>query len=610
MREKAAAVETIPAWTQLFRRVARSAVSTWKGVRLVWQADRLRASVLFVLYSLQAILGISAAYLSKLVIDALFYPSTVVLSPMIPAVAFVVVSLALDTLPVFIGSQHNLFTATLRAYIDTRLMEKANEIPDLGPFEDSGFHTKVRAFRADEYLATMWLGVLSGTLIGLLRVGMSLAFMIRLASGIPILILSFGIARMVSEERVSSVTFEGREEIVALRRRAEYFASLPLAPEHAHEVKAYRLIPFFKRRYTMVARELLQLISRDQRRLLIHQTVWAVLEVLSFGAGLYYVALHSTATAGDITLFIAMYWQFAEGLRDLYAPVTIGAREGAQVRKMLAFLEANPTMEVPKTGKIPTLSGRTRPGFHVKDLVFSYDGQTPVLEIPDLEIPKGQTVALVGENGAGKSTLIKLLLRLYDPDRGMIYLDGLPLSEYDVVAYRSIASGVFQDFVRYQLTLRQNIGLGRVQDLENSEAIHRAARLAGADRLAEQDVQGYDQQLGKLFGGRELSGGEWQRIALARAFMRHNHAELYIFDEPTSALDAHIEYEILSRMIGVTSGKTVILVSHRLSTVRRASKIIVLDKGRVVEEGDHNSLMRRGGRYAELYEVQASRYRV
>ena len=225
-----------------------------------------------------------------------------------------------------------------------------------------------------------------------------------------------------------------------------------------------------------------------------------------------------------------------------------------------------------------------------------------------LEIGAGESIALVGENGAGKTTLVKLLARLYDPDEGRILLDGVDLRDYDLDELRAHIGVIFQDFVRYHLSAADNIAVGRIEARDDRARIEEAARRSLADAVIAKLPGGYEQMLGKRFGsGVELSGGEWQKLAIARAYMRQ--AQVMILDEPTAALDARAEFEVFQRFRELSEGRTPVLISHRFSTVRMADRILVLRHGAVIEEGDHASLLAAGGLYAELFSLQAEGYR-
>jgi ATP-binding cassette subfamily B protein len=231
-----------------------------------------------------------------------------------------------------------------------------------------------------------------------------------------------------------------------------------------------------------------------------------------------------------------------------------------------------------------------------------------VLDRLDLRIGTGERIALIGENGQGKTTIVKLVTRLYDPTEGRILLDGVDLRDYSIEDLHREIGVIFQDFVRYEMTARQNIAVGRIEIAPKNGEIEHAAQRSMADAVIDRLPGKYEQLLGRRFeGGTDLSGGEWQKVALARAYLRD--AQLLILDEPTAALDARSEYEVFRRFAELTSGKIALLISHRFSTVRMADRIVVLENGRIAEEGAHERLMALGGRYAQMFEMQASSYR-
>jgi ATP-binding cassette subfamily B protein len=274
---------------------------------------------------------------------------------------------------------------------------------------------------------------------------------------------------------------------------------------------------------------------------------------------------------------------------------------------LFSFLDIEPSIRRnPGARQVPV---PIRQGFVFEGVGFKYPrAENWAVRNLDFALAPGERIALVGENGAGKTTLVKLLARLYDPDEGRILLDGVDLREYDVDSLRRNVGVIFQDFVRYDFMLKENIAVGNVARIEDEPAIHEAAERSLADTVAHRLTGRYDQMLGKRFeGGVDLSGGEWQKVALARAYMRD--AQLLILDEPTAALDARAEYEVFLRFSELTKGRMAVLISHRFSTVRMADRILVLKSGELVEQGTHEALVEVGGLYAELFQLQAAGYR-
>jgi ATP-binding cassette subfamily B protein len=274
---------------------------------------------------------------------------------------------------------------------------------------------------------------------------------------------------------------------------------------------------------------------------------------------------------------------------------------------LLAFFEMKPTIRS-KPNALPAPRPIVR-GVEFRDVSFSYPGNSRlVLDRINFRLHTGERLALIGENGQGKTTIVKLVTRLYDPTEGQILLDGIDLREYDLEDLHREIGVIFQDFMRYEMTARENIAVGRVENIGDLELLQGAARKSLADHTIERLPQGYDQMLGRRFEqGVDLSGGEWQKVALARAYLRD--AQLLILDEPTAALDARSEFEVFQRFSELTAGKMAFFISHRFSTVRSADRILVLENGKIAEEGTHDQLAGLGGRYAEMFEMQASSYR-
>jgi ATP-binding cassette subfamily B protein len=324
-------------------------------------------------------------------------------------------------------------------------------------------------------------------------------------------------------------------------------------------------------------------------------------------AWIIYIAVTGAITLGGMTLYLSLFRQSQGTVQGLFDNINRLFENGLFMDNLFGFLALEPQM--PQNIAPQPMSTTLTHGLEFRNVSFRYPGREDwALRDVNLRIDPGEKVALVGPNGAGKTTLIKLLTRLYDPTEGAILLDGIDLREYDPDELRRRIGVIFQDFVKYQLTARENIGFGQIEQLDNRERIDEAAARGGADDVVAELPGGMDTMLGRWFqDGNELSGGQWQKIALSRAFMRDG--EVLVLDEPTAALDAEREYEIFQRFRELTEGKIAVLISHRFSTVRMADQIVVIEGGRITEQGSHTELLLHAGTYARLFEMQAEGYR-
>src|ERR1700678_2893061 len=345
-----------------------------------------------------------------------------------------------------------------------------------------------------------------------------------------------------------------------------------------------------------------------------HRLVWGSLFAVIGSIGYYgsYVFLAWQALRGriDVATFIFLTGAIAGSSTQLQGVFSLFSHISDQalfLTDLVDFLKVQPNIRS-RPDALP-MPRPIRSGFEFRNVSFHYPGSSNlVLKQLNFRLEPGEHVALVGENGQGKTTLVKLLARLYDPTSGAIYLDGADLRDYKVEELHQEIGVIFQDFVRYDMPARMNIGVGRIEGADDDEALWTAARKSGADRLLSRFPAGLDQMLGRRFeGGVDLSGGEWQKFALARAYLRD--AQLLILDEPTASLDARSELEVFERFAELTCGKMALLISHRFSTVRMADRIVVLEGGRLVEEGTHDQLIALGGRHAAMFEMQAASYR-
>jgi ATP-binding cassette subfamily B protein len=380
--------------------------------------------------------------------------------------------------------------------------------------------------------------------------------------------------------------------------------------ETAKEVKIFNLNRFFIARF----RELSDRFFAANRVLARKRAIWGTL-LAALGTLGYYIAYAYIAwrtvrgdfTIGDLTFLAGSFRRLRQLLEGLLIGFSQVAGQALYLDDLFSFFEITPEI-APPSNALPVPRPIAR-GFVFENVGFRYpDAERWALRALDFELRAGEVLALVGENGAGKTTLVKLLARLYDPDEGRILLDGRDLRDYDLDDLRANIGVIFQDFVRYHLTARENIGVGQIDAMDDLPRIRDAARRALADEVIDSLPQGYEQLVGRRFKtGVDLSGGQWQKIAIARAYMRD--AQVMILDEPTAALDARSEFEVFQRFKELSNDRTAVLISHRFSSVRMADRILVLAEGRLEASGTHEQLLAQGGRYAELFELQAAGYR-
>jgi ATP-binding cassette subfamily B protein len=394
------------------------------------------------------------------------------------------------------------------------------------------------------------------------------------------------------------------------RRQLEYLRQIGASADSAKEIKLFGLGDFLSGRFKLLSDQILIENRNLSIKRALQTGLLASISTLTYYAAYAYIVwrtLHGEFSIGTLVFLSGSFSQLNGYLQQILIGFTQIAGQSLYLDDLFSFFEIKPTILEPRHPKVFPLP--VRQGIVFENVGFRYPGSdTWAVRNLSFTVPAGETLALVGENGAGKTTIVKLMTRLYDPDEGRITLDGIDLKEFATADLRTHIGVIFQDFLRYSFTASDNIGVGRIDVAGDRERIVAAAEQSLADPVIRKLPEGYDQMLGRTFlKGQDLSGGEWQKIAIARAYMRN--AEIIILDEPTAALDARAEAEVFTRFKNLAEGTTAVLISHRFSTVRMADRIVVLADGKVEEQGTHSELMLNGGRYAELFELQAQGYR-
>jgi ATP-binding cassette subfamily B protein len=390
----------------------------------------------------------------------------------------------------------------------------------------------------------------------------------------------------------------------------DYLRQVGGSKEAAKELKLFNLSTYLTDRFSALSKTIYeQNVALNRRRLFWGGVLAIVGQLGYYGAYGYSIwrTIQGQYSVGDLTLITTAIMQAMANIQLAFSTASGVADQALFLTDLLAFFEMKPRVESKENGpKAPKPIVR---GFEFRNVSFAYPGTTRrVLSDFNFFLHPGERIALIGENGQGKTTIVKLITRLYDPTEGQILLDGVDLREYDLDDLHAEIGVIFQDFMRYEMTARENIAVGRIEVPHEHHEIEYAAEKSMAAGVIAKLQNGYDQMLGRRFeGGVDLSGGEWQKLALARAYLRD--AQLLILDEPTAALDARSEMQVFERFAELTEGKMALLISHRFSTVRMADRIVVLEGGRLVEEGNHTQLMALGGRYAAMFEMQAASYR-
>jgi ATP-binding cassette subfamily B protein len=494
-------------------------------------------------------------------------------------------------------------------HISIRVMEHASQL-DITAFENPDYYDRLERAKAQ---ATDRIAMIQmvGTLIQQVLTTLFLSLYIASFSAWLLLLLIAGtIPALLGESHFAFLGYAKNFMQTPLRRKMDYLRDVGGSKEAAKELKLFGLRDFLVGSFRGMANTIFDQNVDLSKRRLVAGSLLSLLATSGYYSAYALVLLDTIRgkfTVAGLAVLINAILQVSANLQQIFVNASGVADQALFLTDLLGFFAMEPTVKSkPNAIKIPR---PIRHGVEFRNVSFAYPGTTRlVLKNFNFHLRPGERVALIGENGQGKTTIVKLITRLYDPTEGQILIDGVDLRDYDMEDLCHEIGVIFQDFMRYEMTARDNIAVGRIEERDRLDKIEAAAEMSLADEVIARLDGKYDQQLGRRFeGGVDLSGGEWQRMALARAYLRD--AQLLILDEPTAALDARSEQEVFQRFAELTKGKMALLISHRFSTVKMTDRIVVLSHGVLTEEGTHDELIRLRGLYAEMFEMQAASYR-
>jgi ATP-binding cassette, subfamily B, bacterial len=494
-------------------------------------------------------------------------------------------------------------------YVSIRVMTHAASL-DLMAYEDPVFYDRLERARVQATDRLVMIQAI-GRLVQQAITTITLSVSIMLFSPWLMLLLIAGVVpAFLGESHFALLGYAKNFRQTPIRRQLDYLRVLGGSKEAAKELKLFGLKDFLRGRFTKLSDLIYEEDIALQRRKLVAGSLLSMVGTMGYYSAYVYVIWRTLAgvlSIGELTFLTGAIQQASSNIQQIFSTLAAIGDQALFLTDLLAFFEMQPTIRS-KPNAVPAPRPILR-GIEFRNVCFNYPGNSRlVLDHINFQLHPKERLALIGENGEGKTTIVKLMTRLYDPTEGQILLDGVDLRDYDLEDLHHEMGVIFQDFMRYEMTARENVAVGRVEEIDNLELLRHASQKSMADEVIERLPLGYNQMLGRRFDlGVDLSGGEWQKVALARAYLRD--AQLLILDEPTAALDARSEFEVFRRFSELTSGKMALFISHRFSTVRAADRILVLAKGKIVEEGSHDELSSLGGRYAEMFEMQASSYR-
>ena len=606
--------ETPPVVTQLTFKERIAALQNLPGFfKMVWQTSKWMTITNALLRLCLSAMPLAILYVGKLIVDQVISITTTQATVTSYLWKLVAIEFGLAILSDILSRGINLMDSLLgdlfSNHTSIKIINHAATL-DLEQFENSTFYDKMERARQQTIGRTILLSQVFSQVQDLITMAFLAAGLLAFNPWLIVLLMVAIIPAFLGEAYFNDKTYALSRKQTPEKRELDYVRFLGASDDTAKEVKIFNLSGFIVSRF----RQLSSRFYAQNKKLAIRRTVWGALLAMLGSAGYYsaYIFIIGQTVTGAITIgsltFLAGSFRQLRGLMESILLRFNSVSQGAvYLQDFFDFFGIQPTI-VTSAKPLP-FPKPIKLGFTFENVGFKYaNSEKWANRHVNFTLHPAEKIALVGENGAGKTTLVKLLARLYDPTEGRILLDGVDLREYDLNELRIQIGVIFQDFIRYHMSVSQNIAVGNIIEQDNEELITESSKQSLAHTMIERLPHKYEQMLGRRFNnGIELSGGEWQKIALARAYMKD--AQLLILDEPTAALDARAEYEVFQRFADLTKGKSAVLISHRFSTVRMADRIIVLEKGRLIEMGNHQELLDKDGRYAELFGLQAMGYR-
>jgi ATP-binding cassette, subfamily B, bacterial len=582
-------------------------------LKIVWDSGPTAVALGFVFRLFAALQPVALLYVSKLIIDTIVHVLSkhtpipqrlwwLVLAEFIIAVLGNILTRTIDYLDSLLADKYT-------RHVSIQVMKHSAEL-DVLAYEDPVFYDRLERARVqatDRLAMIQMLGRLVQQVITTITLSVSIIYF---SPWLLLLLVAGVLPAFVGESHFAFLGYAKNFRQTPVRRQLDYLRQVGGSKEAAKELKLFGLSGFLTERFTRLSDEVYEENVALSKRKLIAGSLLSIVGSLGYyGAYLYVIwkTVTGVLSIGTLYFLAGAILQASTNIQLIFSTLSGVADQALFLTDLLAFFEMQPTIRS-KPNALPAPRPIQR-GFEFRNVSFAYPG-SPRLILNNLNFTLhcGERVALIGENGQGKTTIVKLITRLYDPTEGQVLLDGIDLREYSLEDLYKEIGVIFQDFMRYEMTARENVAVGRIEDIENLEQIAAAAHKSLADEVIAKLPRRFDQMLGRRFEtGVDLSGGEWQKLALARAYLRD--AQLLILDEPTAALDARSEYEVFERFAELTAGKMALFISHRFSTVRMADRIVVLADGQIAEDGSHQQLMALGGQYAEMFELQAASYR-